>query len=401
MYGQRRLVSRRNQRSLRPPGRHRLGRFGYPPLIPLLVRHGWFTAAQADYLGAFNLAGYVAGSAAAGILAHRLRVSLSVRLAMLTVAAGFVACAWPLGFTWFVFWRLSAGIAGGVLMVIGAPSVLSSIPTAIRGRIGGIVFTGVGAGMALSGTVIPIFASWGLRQAWLSLGISAGLLTMFAWRGWCADETRSGESETSDRANPPEKLPPLERRLSWLLFWLLAAYVTNAIGFVPHTVFWVDYIARGLGRGIATGNHYWVLLGISAAVGPLASGWLADRFGFSRSLRGSLFAKAIGVALPLFSTSPLALALSSVGVGSMAIGIVSLAAGRVAELVPASRQKQVWSWMTAAFAIAHAATAFVLSAIFARTGSYRILFMIGSVALLIGCVFDFISSGAKPDGAVR
>ena len=34
----------------------------------------------------------------------------------------------------------------------------------------------------------------------------------------------------------------------------------------------------------------------------------------------------------------------------------------------------------------------VLSAIFANTGSYRILFAIGSVALLIGCVFDFVSS---------
>jgi predicted MFS family arabinose efflux permease len=188
-------------------------------------------------------------------------------------------------------------------------------------------------------------------------------------------------------------------KLSWLLFWLLAAYITNAIGFVPHTVFWVDYIARGLNRGIATGNHYWVVLGISAACGPLASGWLADRIGFSRSLRASLLAKAVGVALPLFSTSPLALTLSSIGVGSMAIGIVSLAAGRVAELVHGSRQKQVWSWMTAAFAIAHAATAFVLSAIFSNTGSYRILFLIGSVALLIGCVFDFIGSGSKPAGA--
>jgi predicted MFS family arabinose efflux permease len=209
-----------------------------------------------------------------------------------------------------------------------------------------------------------------------------------------------GRHETPDSPDKlPLPVPPANAKLSWLLFWLLAAYVTNAIGFVPHTVFWVDYIARGLNRGIASGNHYWVVLGISAACGPLASGWLADRVGFSLSLRASLLAKAVGVALPLFSTSPLALTLSSIGVGSMAIGIVSLAAGRVAELVHGSRQRQVWSWMTAAFAIAHAATAFVLSAIFSNTGSYRILFLIGSVALLISCVFDFIGSGMKPAGA--
>ena len=169
-----------------------LGRFGYPPLIPLLIRSGWFTASQADYLGAFNLAGYVAGSAISGFIAHRLRVSLAVRIAMLTVAAGFIACAWPLGFLWFVFWRFSAGVAGGVLMVIGAPSVLAAIPQAIRGRIGGIVFTGVGSGMALAGTVIPVFASWGLREAWLSLGVSAAVLTALGWAGMERELTQYG-----------------------------------------------------------------------------------------------------------------------------------------------------------------------------------------------------------------
>jgi predicted MFS family arabinose efflux permease len=362
-----------------------LGRFGYPPLIPLLVKDGWFTAAQADYLGAWNLAGYVAGSAIAGVASHHMKTSLTVRIALVTVAAGFFACAFPLPFLWFVFWRLAAGVSGAVLMVIGVPSVLAKIPPAVRGRSGGLVFTGVGAGMALSGTVIPVFAGWGLRDAWLSLGVASVVLAAFGWRGW---ETSRPAATTP--APPVE--PGKKRKLTWILFWLLAAYVTNAIGFVPHTVFWVDFIARGLHRGIATGNHYWVLLGISAAMGPTASGWLADRIGFSRSLRASLFAKAIGVGLPLISTSPVALALSSIGVGSMAIGVVSLAAGRVAELVPLGQQKRVWGWMTAAFAIGHAASAFVLSAIFAATGSYRILFSIGSVTLLIGCVFDFVSS---------
>jgi predicted MFS family arabinose efflux permease len=302
---------------------------------------------------------------------------------MLTVVAGFIACAWPNTFLWFVFWRFSAGVAGAVLMVIGAPSMLASIPAAIRGRIGGIIFTGVGAGIAISGALVPVFAGWGVHEAWLSLGIASGLLTIAAWTGW-------------NRDLPADEAPTEHGgKLTWILFWLLAAYVTNAIGFVPHTVFWVDYIARGLNRGLAAGTHYWVILGISAALGPLASGWLADRIGFSRSLRLSLISKAVGVAIPLFWNTPLALTLSSIGVGSMAIGIVSLAAGRVAELVPASRQKQVWGWMTVAFAIAHATTAFGMSAIFAATGQYRTLFLIGSLALLAGSTFDWISSHSK------
>jgi len=308
------------------------------------------------------------------LLSQRLKVAASMRVAMLTVVVGFFVCAWPLGFPWFVFWRLAAGTAGGVLMVIGAPAVLVTIPAEIRGRVGGIVFTGVGAGMALAGTVIPIFASWGLREAWLALGGVTGILTILAWNGWGGELPASSEKSEGGR-------------FSWILFWLLLAYMANAIGFVPHTVFWVDYIARGLSQGIATGNHYWILLGLSAAGGPIVAGWLADRIGFAKSIRGCLAVLAVAVGMPMLWNQPMALVLSSIGVGSMSMGVTALAAGRVGELVPATEQKRVWGWMTMAFATAHASTGFLLSALFAKTGSYSSLFMVGALAVAVGCGF--------------
>lgn len=361
-----------------------LGRFGYPPLIPIVIKSGWFSPAQADFLGAFALAGYIIGATLSGLLSHRLKVAASVRISMLTVVGGFFACAWPLGFPWFVFWRLAAGTAGGVLMVIGAPSVLVTIPAEIRGRVGGILFTGVGAGMALAGTVIPTFAGWGLREAWLSLGGMTGILTILAWNGWGGELPVSLPQKSEGRGG-----------FSWVLFWLLLAYMANAIGFVPHTVFWVDYIARGLGQGIAAGNHYWILLGLSAAGGPILAGWLADRIGFAKSIRGCLAVLAVAVGMPLVWNQPIGLVLSSIGVGSMSMGVTSLAAGRVGELAPATEQKRVWGWMTMAFATAHASTGFLLSALFAKTGSYSSLFMVGAVAVAVGCGFSFIDSRRK------
>jgi MFS family permease len=361
-----------------------LGRFGYPPLIPILIKAGWFSPAQADFLGAFALAGYIIGATLSGLLSHRLKVAASIRLAMLTVVAGFFVCAWPLGFPWFVFWRLAAGTAGGILMVIGTPSVLAAIPAGIRGRVGGILFTGVGAGMALAGTVIPVFAGWGLREAWLSLGGATAILTLLAWNGWDA-ELPSSSTGSHRRGGG----------FSWALFWLLLAYMTNAIGFVPHTVFWVDYIARGLDRGIVTGNRYWILLGLSAAGGPIVAGWLADRIGFAKGIRICLALLAIAIGTPVFWNHPLALALSSIGVGSMSMGVTSLAAGRVGELAPAAEQKRVWGWMTMAFATAHASTGFLLSALFAKTGSYSSLFSFGAIAVVAGCGFAFIGPRRK------
>src|SRR5881227_1129813 len=82
-----------------------LARFGYTPLIPALAGAGWFEPSAAVYLGAANLAGYLAGALAARAIAARLGAAPSLRAAMLVTAASLFACSFPLGFGWFFVWR--------------------------------------------------------------------------------------------------------------------------------------------------------------------------------------------------------------------------------------------------------------------------------------------------------
>ena len=48
-----------------------LARFAYTPLIPALIAANWFSPADAVYLGAANLAGYLAGALVARELGGR------------------------------------------------------------------------------------------------------------------------------------------------------------------------------------------------------------------------------------------------------------------------------------------------------------------------------------------
>ena len=52
-----------------------LGRFAYTPLIPPLIEAHWFAPSDVLYLGAANLAGYLAGALLARRLAARLPVT--------------------------------------------------------------------------------------------------------------------------------------------------------------------------------------------------------------------------------------------------------------------------------------------------------------------------------------
>src|SRR5919206_54394 len=64
-----------------------LARFGYTPLIPALIAAGWFAPSAAVYLGAANLAGYLAGALGARWIAARTGTLALLRGSMLLTAA--------------------------------------------------------------------------------------------------------------------------------------------------------------------------------------------------------------------------------------------------------------------------------------------------------------------------
>jgi predicted MFS family arabinose efflux permease len=368
-----------------------LARFAYTPLLPALITEGWFPASQAAYLGAANLAGYLGGALCARPLARRSGSPRALRGMMALVTVAFFACALPLSFTWFFLWRFASGVAGGAVMVLAAPTVLPHVPPARRGLAGGAIFTGVGLGIMASGTVVPLLLQAGLGATWGGLGLLSLLLTALAWGGWPAEDTRAAATATG---------PARRAVVGGALLALYLAYALNATGLVPHMVFLVDFIARGLGQGIHAGARYWVLFGLGAVAGPVLAGLLADRVGFGPALRVALVIQAAAVALPIVTVHAVGLAISSLVVGAAVPGIVPLVLGRVHELVPddAERQRAAWSVTTMAFALGQAAGAYGLSFLFARDGHYTTLFAVGATALTLALAIDLGArlAGRKP-----
>jgi predicted MFS family arabinose efflux permease len=219
----------------------------------------------------------------------------------------------------------------------------------------------------------------GLAQTWFGLGAVALLVTAISWTGWPREEL------------PKIHQPSAPPRPRSDLVALYVEYGLNAVGLVPHMIFLVDFVARGLGRGLVTGAQYWVLFGIGAMLGPLASGRLADRIGFAPALRCAFAVQAGLVALLVFSASPLSLGISSIVVGAMVPGVVPLVLGRVHELIPhdVDQQRKAWGLCTTAFALGQATAAYGFSFIFAHTGgSYRVLFTLGAAALATSLLID-------------
>ncbi|MGH7156308.1 MAG: YbfB/YjiJ family MFS transporter, partial [Acetobacteraceae bacterium] len=218
------------------------------------------------------------------------------------------------------------------------------------------------------------------------LGLVSLLMTLIAWGGWPSvpPQPASGTARTATPGLP--------------IAALLIEYGLTAAGLVPHMVFLVDFIARGLGAGIVIGGLYWVVFGLGAVAGPLLAGAVADRIGFGRALRlGFLLAAAV-VLLPAITRAPPALVLSSLLAGAFTPGVVPLVLGRVHELLPNDppAQRIAWSWTTIAFATFQAGSAYLYSFLFARSsGNYTLLFTLGAGALALASAIDFAVAGRE------
>jgi len=366
-----------------------LARFAYTPLLPAIIDAHWFAASAAAYLGAANLAGYLAGALFARRMARSISAASAIRLMMVLATLALFACAMPVSFAWFFFWRFASGLSGGVLMVLAAPTVLPLVPLSRRGLAGGVIFMGVGAGIALSGTVVPLLLHQGLTTTWLGLGAMAALLTLASWSSWPKESVREAASQQH---------APVHR--NGRLRVLYVGYALNAVGLVPHMIFLVDFVARGLGLGLHAGAQYWVLFGIGALLGPLVTGHLADRTGFAPALRLAFLIEGVAVVLPVLGLGQIALMISSVVMGAFTPGIVPLALGRVHELLPhhPMAQKAGWSAATTSFAVLQAVAAYGMSFLFAHNGGeYRGLFVIGAVAMALALAIDLIAAVVAGD----
>jgi predicted MFS family arabinose efflux permease len=272
-------------------------------------------------------------------------------------------------------------------MVLAASTILPHVAPGKRGLVGGVIFAGVGLGVAASGTLVPLLLQQGVKQSWYGLGVLSALLTLVSWKAWPSDNS------AAERASNGH-VPVSGKKLT-VVRVLSVEYGLNALALVPHMVFLVDFVARGLGQGISTGSQYWVLYGIGATIGPLLTGHLADRTGFGPALRVAFAIEAIAILLPALSSAPAALIVSSVIVGGFTPGIVPLVLGRIHELIPhdPNGQRAVWAQATTTFAVFQAVAAYGLSYLFEHTGGhYTTLFVIGAGAVTVSLAIDLVTA---------
>lgn len=315
-----------------------IGRFAFTPLLPLMARAGQLDLAFGGWLAAANYAGYFAGALTAA------RLPLSARalgvLALLATVAVTAAMAVHAPAAWLVL-RFAAGVASAWVFVATSVWCLGALAAQGRGDLGGLVYAGVGGGIALAGLYCVAGAAWQLSAPalWVHLGLLALMLLLpvaaVSWRivPAAAAATSPVPSTSSDRGT----------------LGLVACYGLMGFGYILPATF-LPALARTVVDDPRLFGLAWPVFGFTAAASTLLAGWLLGRATRLQVWAASQFLMGVGVLLPSLHVDGATIALSALLVGGTFMVITMAGVQEMRARAPAQAARLVGR-ITAAFAL--------------------------------------------------
>ena len=297
-----------------------IGRFAYTALLPGMMHTHGFGEDIAGLMAAWNYAGYLFGVIAMWKETPGLRRYLLflcfLSLSLLTTAAMGLTTTHAL---WHSI-RFLSGFASGACFVLCSSIVLDTLAAVNRPVLAGLLYSGVGAGIALGGATSGLFEqTLGPAGAWFGLAAICLPLTFTA-----TIALRPGVNRTPVTQNPAKDSPasgeenPKKRHYRILL----ASYFLEGFGYIIGATFLVSLVQTAT-NSPETAKLSWIVTGCAAALSTPA--WrYAARKGYAMMLVLAFVLQGIGTLLPVLSGSPLAALGSGLLLGGTFMGITVL-----------------------------------------------------------------------------
>jgi len=349
-----------------------IGRFAYTALLPAAQRALGLDDAAGGAIASVNLVGYLAGVLVARGLPGAARPrGLATGLVLTAATTGLLGASGAPA-AWVAL-RFLSGVASGLVFVLASTAALDAGAGAAPRP--GLLYAGVGSGMALSGVtagLLPDALGWQLP--WLLLGGVAGALGLLAWPVL----GRPTVHPAAGAAGPARPEPALRLGFGRLG----AAYFLEGLGYIVSGTFAVVAVRRTPGLE-PLAPWAWTLAGLAAI--PSAPLWaaLGQRLGLRGALVAGYLTQAAGMALPSLSPSAPAAVLGAILFGSTFIGIVALTMSAARVSRPEGLARAVGT-LTALYGVGQIIGPIAAGAVSRRLGDPRPAVLLASLAVAAG-----------------
>src|SRR5688572_674234 len=183
-----------------------IGRFAMTPILPMMQEEG-LSLAQGGWLAAANYLGYLVG--ALSTIRLKVNAALAIRAALLTIGLSTLAMGVADGFAVWLVLRTLAGVASAWVLVLVSAWTLERLAELRRPQLGGVLYAGVGIGVAIAGVACLFVMQLGAHAdtAWIALGAVALGMAGAIWKSFASAAKAPAETSSGAQA----------RSAGWLL----------------------------------------------------------------------------------------------------------------------------------------------------------------------------------------
>lgn len=312
-------------------------RFAYALILPAMREDLGWSYTQAGSLNTINALGYLAGSYIAFRTVRRWGAKAPFVYGLWVTTAAVLLTGLTGDFNVIAVVRFITGVSAAYVFVAGGVLAASVFAAPARNATAiAIFFGGGGAGMLISGAVLPVIFAHGGDQAWPQAWIALGILSF------------AGSALATLAAGPTSPPPAQGTPHPWRKLPLLAmftAYGCFALGYFAYMTFIVAWM-RQHGFGPVEVAVVWCLLGFATLVAPRFWGAAMAGWTGGKAMAGIMTTIGIGAVLPVLHASFPAMLLSAASFGMFFMVPASITAFVKKTLAPA-----VWGEALAAFTL--------------------------------------------------
>ncbi len=348
-------------------------RFSYTALMPIMFEQYHWTHDFASFLGSANLLGYLIGALLALLSIKEKYIPSIIILSTIVGSLSLLCCSFmDMPLAWFIFWRTVSGIAGGLLMILAPSFAMKYIPTTQRLKVNFLGFSGIGVGVLSATIIIPVLENIPVHYVWdIFAGISIlGSVLLY--------QLLSRNTAQVIKPNSTNLQASQKSRLGLVI---IIAYMCSAFAYIPHSLFWMDYLSGTLHFSLEQRNLFCVLYGAGSCIGAFVAYCLSRLIGYLHTIKWLYAIYCLAVVLPFFSQTTSLLALSSLLTGLLTPATVFISSYSLLQIYE-QRYQKLWSLATIGFASTQLLGGVVISTLHHLHWSYAHLFLLGGIVLL-------------------
>ncbi|MBY5624956.1 YbfB/YjiJ family MFS transporter [Rhizobium leguminosarum] len=357
-----------------------VGRFAFTPILPMMLHDGVLDLSRAGELATANYVGYLVGAVAAMAVPRRWDHTFVIRLTLVTTILLTALMSAPYAEAWVAL-RFLAGVTSAVGFVFTSGWCLAQL-SGTSSSIGSAIFTGPGAGIAVSGLTASGMTLLGLSgsTAWLVFAAISAIISGIIWKTFGKSSKPSDAYSVGAPTRASGKVPKSEMPL------FAIAYGLAGFGYIA-TATYLPVIAKNSIPGSPLLTVFWPLLGLAAVFGSLLAARVKQGADVRLHLTGAYLVQAVGVALSVVWHDAFGLAISSILVG-LPFTAISFFAMNEVRRIRSSHHSRYMGLLTAVFAIGQILGPPTVGAIMDRVADvdagFDLALAVASIALVVG-----------------